>query len=429
MAEIAQPFLNAPAPEQLECPSCHTSISYYDVQGSSFYGCPVCHAFFEYEYEGPPVILRQFEPTNTPPLIPIGTPGIVHGKAVRVVGYMRRAEQADPAEWSEYMLLVEGSGYWQLSEYNGHWMVIQPAEKRFSTANNKAIDNDQSYTLYHQYQPKTVYAVGEFDWNILEDDALHVSEYIAPPRMLVQEIGNTETNWYRAEYKTPQEISTAFGLDHALPTPVGVGAIEPTGFDEIWKPLRNVTIAVAILMVAVQSLGFLVKPARKCLDARFTSRVEKTQPSSTLRSALVSPPFDVDGPAALKLQFSATLNNQWLELPISLINEKTGKTYELTKVMEYYRGYESGESWSEGNTKDVALLSRIPSGRYHLNLYPSTDKPTPVHIRVIVTENTTLTSNLVLFAIAILIYPLYQLWRSQYKNYQRWQNSNFGPNS
>jgi hypothetical protein len=98
-------------------------------------------------------------------------------------------------------------------------------------------------------------------------------------------------------------------------------------------------------------------------------------------------------------------------------------------VMEYYRGYESGESWSEGNTKDEALLSRIPSGRYHLNLYPSTDKPTPVHLRVIVTENPTLTSNLVLFAIAILLYPLFRLWMSLYKNNQRWQNSNFSSNS
>jgi hypothetical protein len=108
---------------------------------------------------------------------------------------------------------------------------------------------------------------------------------------------------------------------------------------------------------------------------------------------MVSAPFTLDHQSALEIDLVATLANQWLELPVSLVNEQTGQGFEFTKNIEFYSGVESGESWSEGSRNADAVLSRVPAGRYHLNFYPFTEQGVAPELQVTVQANPALPSN------------------------------------
>ncbi len=47
-------------------------------------------------------------------------------------------------------------------------------------------------------------------------------------------------------------------------------------------------------------------------------------------------------------------------------------------ALALYHGTEGGENWVEGDPKESAVLSAVPAGRYHLNLYPVSQTILPV---------------------------------------------------
>ncbi|RYC68691.1 MULTISPECIES: DUF4178 domain-containing protein [Spirosoma] len=415
----------------LTCPNCQTSITYYDVTGSSFYACPACATLFEYEHEGPPRIIHTLQKLSTQPLIPIGATGTLGGNAYRVVGFMRKTEAGAAAEWSEYVLYSPVVGYAQLAEYNGHWQFVRPAPRNDYTILKESArswtvnDDDRDYQLYHHYQPRLLAAVGEFDWNIREDEALTVYEFIAPPYMLSSEQKNEqEASWYRAEHRSRQAIADAFGLDNELPQPLGVGAIQPSPTEGLLAPLVSLTIGacLAVLLIMLIFNGFRSSPT--LIEQSFFSQRDSTK-GNALRE-FISPSFAVEGPTALAVQMNTTLTNQWVELAVRLVNDQTGDAYEFAKSIEYYSGVSGGESWTEGRQSESAVLSRVPSGRYHLEVQPYAENAMPAPVRITVKQNTTLHSNIFLILAALLIYPIVSYIQQASFEQRRWAESDYG---
>ena len=192
--------------------------------------------------------------------------------------------------------------------------------------------------------------------------------------------------------------------------------------------MRTLTILAIGLLFIGQLLGTLLHPTQELLATTLQVRADSTAAPGTGR-VMVSPSFTVAHQSTLDIDLVATLSNQWLELPVSLVNEQTGQGFEFTKNIEFYSGVESGESWSEGGRNASALLSRIPAGRYHLNFYPFTEAGVRPTIKVRVTANPTLWSNFFICLLLILLYPAFQLWRSISFETQRWSESDFAPTS
>ncbi|CCH52173.1 hypothetical protein BN8_01147 [Fibrisoma limi BUZ 3] len=426
----AVPSGQTPPSATLDCPRCQSAITYYDVKGSSFYGCPTCHTFFKYEYEGPPNILTTFASTTSLIPIPIGTEGYLDGQFMRVVGFMRKKETTAPYEWTEYMLLRQNGRYAQLAEYNGHWMYVEPIDKKYTeyhtTGKAYYVDTEQrQYRLYNRYKATVLDAVGEFDWNILDDEELTISEYIHPPFMLISEQNGSRSDWYVARYIRHTDIVTAFDLsEDTLPTPYGVGAIQPADPKGRWDALLSFTGMAVVVLLLIQAVISFSRPSRQLFNETYQTEPVLDSASVSFKP-IVTPTFSVDGPAVLTIDLRAELANQWLELPMSLINDQTGKTYELTKALEYYYGREGGENWSEGSRTDDAVLSRIPSGRYHLNIYPATAPGNTVSFRVTVKQNPMLWSNLIILLLLLCLYPAILYWRRQWYEQSRWSNSDF----
>lgn len=435
----APPSSSAAPVAQLACSGCQQAITYYDVKDSEYYACPHCHSYFRYRGEGPPQVLGKYEkmPTDLG-VLPVGTPGVLAGHACRVVGYVRRAEAKNPHyEWTEYQLFRPATGdYVQLAQYNGHWIVIQPEEPSVThevlaarTDHCTATTSENSfklYALYNRYQARICFAEGEFDWDIEGDDQLDIAEFIKPPLMLVQERRDKQTTWYRAEHVEPAAVAAAFGLNpDALPFREGVGAVQPDPIDAVWAGLRTVTLLALCLLAITQ---WVLKDSSKVLLATELHVVADSTAAPGTGKVLVSPSFALDHQAPLEVSLTTTLNNQWLELPVSLVNERTGQGFEFTKNIEFYSGVEGGESWREGSRDADAVLSRVPAGDYHLNFYPFSEAgPAAPDIAVTVTADPPLWSNFLLVLLLILAFPAFQLWRSINYNSRRWSESDYAP--
>lgn len=426
------------APAQLECPKCTAIVTYFDAKNSTFYVCPHCRSFFEYENEGPPRIMGGFKKVLVEnPTLLLGTVGTLLGESYLVVGFILKREVRHSAQWIEYMLLHQATGaYVQLAVFEGHWMLIELVRGSYkvglpSSRHAYVFTDDTNYALYNRYQQIVLYAMGEFDWNILEDEKLNISEFIAPPYMLVQERNprTKKSEWYKATYLEPSTVQAAFNLEpQRMPWRGGVGAIQSAPGEASWPALSQFSLIMALVIVVTQALLLFVKPQQQLLNQQFSSQaVTNANAAAGSNNVIVTSSFEVQGPAALEFDLHSSLSNQWLEIPVSLVNEKTGQNYEFTKNLEYYSGVEDGESWSEGNESDDATLAGIPSGRYHLNIYPATEAGLDLPINLTVTQNTPLHSNAILFLLLLAIYPGIQFYRRYTHEQTRWLNSDYGP--
>ncbi|GAA4052923.1 hypothetical protein GCM10022409_44850 [Hymenobacter glaciei] len=425
-----------PRPEsaQLDCPECRTSITYYDVAGSEFYACPNCHAYFQHTNEETPKLIGKYtRTTHATPLIPLGALGTLAGTQWRVVGFVERCEyQAQQYTWSEYQLYQpETREYAQLAQFNGHWIIIRPfaEQKNQIKLVGQSLERPEgTYRLYARYQTRILWAVGEFDWDIKGDDSVKISEYILPPRMVVQERNENAVTWYRAEHVEPSDVAAGFKVPpSSLPTPEGVGAVEPNPSAPKWPALKRLTLVALALLLLGQVL-FSIRHRRETLLSERLRVVADTAAAAGTGRIIVSPSFTLKDQAALLIELNTTLNNQWLELPVSLVNEQTGQGFEFTKNIEYYSGVEGGENWTEGRRDTDAVLSRVPAGRYHLNFYPITEAgPAAPEIVVTVVANPFLWSNFFIALLSLLIYPVWLYMRRASHETGRWSQSDYGP--
>ena len=69
-----------------------------------------------------------------------------------------------------------------------------------------------------------------------------------------------------------------------------------------------------------------------------------------------------------KDDLESDLDNDWLFLVLSLINETTGETREVTQQLSYYHGADSDGSWTEGDKRESVRIASVPAGRYFLRV-------------------------------------------------------------
>ncbi|WP_400193969.1 DUF4178 domain-containing protein [Hymenobacter sp. B81] len=433
MSEPAAPsFVSA----QLTCPKCHADLTYYDPEHSIFFACPKCRSLVHGRDGKNPKVLHHFSNESVPQVLPLGATGqLPDGLTYRVLGYTARHEAKSAAyRWGEYVLFSPPNHYAQLAVFEGHWTFIKPANREFrihqpQTYDAHITEDGRRYDIYNRYSPRVPFAVGEFDWDVTTDEKLKVAEFIAPPYMLVQERGASSVDWYCAEHMEREQVAVAFGLDAAqLPPRQGVGALQPPPAEAYWRTLLGFALVVAFAAIVAQLTLLQARPFRELLHATYFTQPDtaRAAPAGQL-APIITPAFEVHGPTALEVEVDVSVNNQWLELPVTLVNESSGQYFEFTKNIEYYHGYEGGENWSEGSTRGSAVLARVPAGRYHLNLYPVSETVQPLTLQLRVVENTALPSNLILLLLLVFAYPVgLYAWR-RYHEQQRWANSDYGP--
>lgn len=278
--------------------------------------------------------------------------------------------------WTEYVLFNPYRGFLYLSEYEGHWNVIEKLNRR------PAIDDDASRptatldgTTYKHFQTataRTTFALGEFPWEVHVGDRVVSRDYVAPPYILSAEASDGETTWSRGTYTPSDRIRRAFGVETSWPSPVGVFANQPNPY---LAGHRTILVSCALFLGAllIMLMGNVMTAGnRQVLNGRF--RHESLPPDSA--AAFVTDVFALDGrPSSVVVSFDTDADNNWVYFDLALIDEATGQSREATKQISYYAGVDSDGSWSEGSRSGRVRYASVPRGRYFIRVASQGGEP------------------------------------------------------
>jgi hypothetical protein len=137
---------------------------------------------------------------------------------------------------------------------------------------------------------------------------------------------------------------------------------------------------------------------------------------------LVTPAFELDGRASpVRIDTVSDVDNEWMFVGYSLINDQTGDTYDVGREVSYYYGVDAGESWTEGSRADSVTLPAVPPGRYFLRIEPEGEPAgRPIRYRVAVIRDVAVRVWLVVAAVLILLPPIFATWRGASFERRRW---------
>ena len=303
---------------------------------------------------------------------------------------------------------------------DGHWSYVQPVE---AGAVSAGIDARYAGVRFKRFQIATLRVdsvLGEFYWRVEAGERVESTDYIAPPAMLSSEASRSEQTWSLSSYLTVQDVDRAFGKPLGLPSPIGVGPNQPYP-----GGVGRVTALVAVTFLAVgigkcasapdaeklrhhfavpatsatprpaidPTLG--VVPSADPLDvvraigaggaggsgdsagsagAGSGSASPSPLPGGDLAGAeaqgavMFSDRFQLDGGRNVAFELSAGVDNNWLYAAVDLVEEATGKVVSFDASIEYYSGYDGGESWSEGSRTADQVIAPVDRGSYVLRV-------------------------------------------------------------
>lgn len=427
--------ISFPLSGTIACPKCQQEVVLYDPAGSEYAVCTNCYSYLQLFRNEPNRTYKKLQAPVLQPLLKIGSKGVIKNEEFKVIAYLEKKELGTTYYWREYILYSYKKGYVTLAEFDGHWSIIvdqnfYPDFKTPFSYGDSVSFKDVPYRLFNKYTPIVTAMIGELDWDVV-NEKVKTTEFIAPPFMIVKETINNSvllTDYFIGEYIEINEIASAFNLNETLfPSKVGIGAIQPSKHYDRWKSSYQITTIAIILILMLQLVFNQIKPEKVLINDDFMISSVAGSTDNAFKS-FVTPSFTLeDYSSNVEFEIASAVDNNWLETSIILVNEKSNRTWEVSKGIEYYHGYEDGESWSEGSTKESVILSGIPSGKYHLNVYPSSGDANRNNLYIKAVANVTMWRNIILTMLALLLYPAFCWYMMRNFEKKRWSNSDYSP--
>jgi hypothetical protein len=425
-----------PVVEKAECPKCHLEVVLFDPEGSEFCVCTACNTFIRFIAEDHGVAQRGAPEIEDAPIIPLGSEGLLKDHQFKVIAYLEKKESGTTYTWKEYILYNFEKGYVTLAEFDGHWNYV--VGKNFFTNLEALPDNKwgfieyegNQYTVYNKYTAVVTALIGEFDWNVLEEK-IKVVEFVAAPYIIFKESNKEDLNqsdFYLGEYISTKEIATAFNIAFSdFPEIRGIGANQPSTHFERWSAVLRLTPVLFLVVLLIQLATGYLRPEVELLNGDYSISHDSLKAGNEFKP-FNTPSFEIkERPSSLEFNLSSAVDNNWLEATVVLLNETTNQSWEITEGIEYYHGVEDGESWTEGSQGAEILLSEIPPGKYHLNVYPASGDLSISNLNIKVIANPTLWRNIIVTLLVLLLYPIYCWYRMRNFEKNRWMNSDFSP--
>jgi hypothetical protein len=424
-----------PYSEDVTCPKCKNIITLYDPEGSEYCVCTSCNSFIRFIANDTPVIQKIAPPIKQQPVLKLGSVGVFNGYNLKVIGYIEKKEKDASYAWREYILYNFEKGYANFAEYDGHWTFVAGKEfypnlDKLTARNWEFISyEDNEYNLFNKYTAVTTALMGEFDWDVLFEWA-KTSEFVAPPNIIYKEQdkpGTSSADFYLGRYVEPAEIAEAFKTDIKLfPEKIGIGANQPSVHAKRWFSVYKLTPLLVVLVAIIGFISLYVNPQHMVIDNDFNIVNDSTKVNEF--KPFITPSFTLDrSSSALEFLIKSDIDNNWLEATVVLVNEKDNQSREVTESIEYYHGYEDGESWTEGSQEAEVLLSGIPGGKYHLNIYPASGDISNKNIHISIKANPVVWRNVWVTILLLCLYPLYAWLRMRNYEKRRWMNSDYSP--
>jgi len=423
-------------PLELKCSQCQSVMRVKTFPYAQSCSCPSCGARYAFR-KGGDFRNSGFDRTGKDKenenqlAIPLGAKGVLKGIEYEVLGYALKEENSPEApRWREYVLYNRGEGYAFLSEFEGNWIYARQKGNTPVMARENSTElyyRGIKYNLFNKYYIRVVDTAGEFPYDVYDNKNTQSGEFIAPPYMWIFERTRDESvDWFYAEHLDRDELLDQFPYD--LPEQYGRGVLDPKGFSAMSSAgLVKVTLLAIVVLVAAHLLIGATKTNRVVLDKDVLLR------DSTASTTLSSSKFELNKwRSNLEFNIQAPVDNSWLDFEAVLVNAGNGNEYGVEQVVEYYHGYDDGDSWSEGSNQETAYLSSIPAGTYFLRIQASRDTTTGTwnsmnNFTLTVKNDVSNHRNLWIFIGLLLIWPIVQFIRMWIYERRRWEGSPYSP--
>ncbi|MFZ2266111.1 MAG: DUF4178 domain-containing protein [Azonexus sp.] len=413
------------------CPACASPLSARSREILAV-GCPACGAVVDTADDNYQLLSRALgqRDEETRPLLPLGSTGTLEGKPVEVIGFLVKQCQVDGVSyhWREYLLAGEHGTYRWLTEYDGHWNIVDVLSDPPSVGTAmEASDvrwNGGSYRHFATTaEAEVIQLAGEFTWQVRRGESSRVIDYVAPPLMLSRETTASDLSWSRGVYVEPAAIAAAFKLPGKLPEVAGVYANQPNPWQETHRRTCRLFWQATGLAILAQAFFMLVFSGQLLLrqDFQFSAYAAVEQQTRE---------FVLSGRARKILVSNTTgLDNNWIGLDMLLVNKATGVAWPATREVAYYSGNDGGERWSEGRRDDEVAFVNVPPGTYYLTIDPDlpADSALSVQDRLEVSSAGAGWSNFVLLMLCLMAFPIFTRLRLAAFEVRRWAESDHAP--
>ena len=453
MTEPVKKLFREPAKtESVKCLACGGPISLRTFGAPQRVVCPHCGSTLAPEDSGALALLEAAARKHQESVLPLHARGTLDGVEWEIIGICWRRCVVDGVAypWQEFLLFNPYRGFrWLIhSLTDHHWSLGQDlggAPQILPKGHHSVLYDRTKYRHFQGATAVVTYVEGEFTWEVHVGDKADINDFIAPPRGLSIEQSSgpdgVELNFTADRWLPAKDVWSAFKQPGKPPRPRGVAATQPNPW---WAMQRSLWLSCAVFMAAWWFVSGEVEQSRPGtlafeqhdlgFDEPFSKEIELgTEGTLT----------------AIDVTFSAgPLENSWAYAEIMLINLATEEATGIGAEVEWYSGYDGGESWSEGSKTTTITVGGISGGKYLLQVHPqrdTTNLPTPsdglglslptyslagiarspTFYSVQIHEDVYLTRYSVLAVSLILFFPLLSLILGRAFEKRRWRNSDY----
>ena len=464
---------------QLSCPNCGGPLELRAPDRTERVGCPNCGSLLDAS-RGKLRYLKTLERKGWGQSIPLGGTAEFEGREFTVIGYMVRSVEFEGVRyfWQEYLLYNPAVGFRWLVESDAHWSYVTAVPVgEVLDEGRAAVHAGRRFKMFQDAVARVEYVEGEFYWKVAAGEQARATDYVSAPLMLSKEvpvaagrrgggqISAEEINWSLGAYTPVREVERKFNVE--LQSPKTVAPNQPWPHKRIYRYWGLLTLAALAL-----GLFFIVTAPRKVVFEQTYTLQPQPQPTpapspaaragaaaaaeteeSVVRRVLdaaaaaaqgadadggnektqviFTDPITLDGGRNLRVTGRAlNVDNNWLYVAGDFIDEETGLVQQFDLPMEYYRGVEDGESWSEGDPDQADYLPALPGGRYTMRLeaqWENWNQASPPQFTVRVEQGVPRVANLLLLLIALSVIPVLFAIRHFGFERRRWADSAFNP--
>jgi hypothetical protein len=362
-------------------------------------------------------------PARVKPDIALGTKCTLRGEETIVIGFLERSVTSEGVRypWREYLLYAAKIGFRWIVESSGHYSYVRAVSAgEVSTWRDHAGYAADTFRAFQSGVARVDHVEGEFYWRVAIGEIVTSTDFVAPPLILSRETSGTEINWSLGSYVARDDLARALGVDVVtLPSPSGVAANQP------WPHVSLDWLAVGLVLFAALVFGVQIARARASplVEQRFDVPAQTAAQEGTI---VFTPPFAVEGKRNLEVAITMPVDNSWGYVRGDFVSEASGfvQTFELP--VEYYHGYEDGESWSEGSPMATLVHTALPAGTYVLRLDVQREKwalDTTATVRV--REGVTRPIWLGLVLLLVVSWPVVMRFARASFERRRWAESDF----